>query len=173
MDKKRLVLTWIASLGVAILVTATVTGFVSRRVQADPREVAVLGVNALAQWPEIFGVYNDDGEREQGFPEGGAAFERFYGMIAFRLPDGMYSYRPDESCLVVVDAEKIYENSNSYDAPVFNGCAAGTFAATAEIVVTSGSPQNLPDELLDAFPEGTALQFVLDGDEVVVLSDQP
>lgn len=39
--------------------------------------------------------------------------------------------------------------------------------------MTSGSPQNLPDELLDAFPEGTALQFVLDGDEVVVLSDQP
>ena len=73
----------------AILVTATVTGFVSRRVQADPREVAVLGIDAFAEWPGIFANYTEAGElesglpsrrldargrQERGFPEGGSAW---------------------------------------------------------------------------------------------------
>lgn len=170
--KKRLALTWLASLGVGILVTATVTGFVSRRIQADPREIAVLGADAFGEWPGIFSSYTDNGEREEGVPDGGMAFASFHGLSAFRMPDGIYSYGSDQTCLMVLPTEKIDQESNSFDGPIFNGCSAGIFPATVEIVVAPDSSGQLPDELVDAFPEGTALQFVLDGDEVVVLSDQ-
>ncbi len=170
--KKHVVIAWGASLAVAILVTATVTGFVSRRIQADPREIAVLGVDPFAEWPGIFANYTENGAREPtDVPEGGAAFQAFHGLSFFKMRNGMFAYAPDQACLMVVDASKIDSESNSFEGAIFSGCAAGTFPATVEIIVTSG-PQQLPDELLDAFPEGTALQFVLDGDEVVVLSDQ-
>lgn len=171
-SRKRVALTWLASLGVAVLITATVTGFVSRRIQADPREIAVLGVDSFAEWPELFGAYSEDGERQQGIPEGALIFEGFHGMTAYRMPNGMYSYSADQSCLVLVEASQIDEDSNGYSGTYFNGCSAGIFPATVEIVVTSEPSDYLPEEMLDAFPEGTALQFVLDGDEVVVLSDQ-
>ena len=171
-SKRRVALTWLASLGVAILVTATVTGFVSRRIQADPLEIAVLGVDGFAEWPDLFGTYSEDGERQPGAPEGAMVFEAFHGMTAYRMPDGMYSYSTDQRCLVIVESGKVDEDSNGYSGTFFNGCSAGIFPATVEIVVIPDPSGQLPDELVDAFPEGTALQFVLDGDEVVVLSDQ-
>lgn len=170
-SKKRIAITWLASLAVAILVTATVTGFVSRRIQADPREVAVLGVDAFAEWPGIFANYTDDGEMEAGVPEGGVAFQAFHGLSFFRMANGMFAYGFDQSCLLVVESAKIDTDSDGFNGSIFNGCAAGEFPATVEIVVGT-SNQELPEELLEAFPEGTALQFVLEGDEVVVLSDQ-
>lgn len=171
--RKRLALIWLASLGVAILVTATVTGFVSRRIQADPLEIAVLRADSFAKWPGIFANYTEDGEQTTGTPEGGMAFESFHGMAAFRMPEGIYGYGGSQTCLVVLESAKIDEDSNGFDGPIFNGCSAGIFPATVELVVTPDSSGALPDELVDAFPDGTALQFVLDGDEVVVLSDQP
>jgi len=169
--KKRVVIAWGASLAIAVLVTATVTGLVSRRIQADPREIAVLGVDTFAEWPGIFANYTENGTREPAdVPEGGAAFQTFHGLSFFKMRNGMFAYAPDQACLMVVDSSKIDSESNSFEGAIFSGCAAGTFPATVEIIVTSG-PQQLPDELLGAFPEGTALQFVLGGDEVVVLSD--
>jgi hypothetical protein len=170
--KKRLAIAWLASLGVAILVTATVTGFVSRRIQADPREVAVLGVDAFAEWPGIFGSYTEEGEREPGVPEGGMAFQAFHGLSPFRMQNGMFAYGVGQTCLMIVETSMITDESNSFGGAIYNGCAAGEFPATVEILIDDENLQNLPDELLDAFPEGTALQFVLDGDEVIVLSDQ-
>ena len=169
--KKRIAVTWLASLGVAVLVTATVTGFVSRRIQADPREIAVLGVDPYAVWPSFFGNYTDDGEREPGLPEGGMAFQSFHGLAAFRMSQRMYVSGDDQTCLTIVDSAKIDNDSSSYSGAYFGGCAAGAFPATAEVLITKDLP-DIPEELLEAFPEGTALQFVLDGDEVVVLSDQ-
>ncbi len=170
--KRRVLIAWGASLALAILVTATVTGFVSRRVQADPREIAVLGVDPFAEWPGIFANYTESGVREStDDPEGGAAFHAFHGLSFFKMRNGMFAYTPDQACLMVVDSSKIDSESNSFEGTMFSGCGAGVFPATVEIIVTAG-PQQLPDELLEAFPEGTALQFVLDGDEVVVLSDQ-
>ena len=169
--KKRIAITWLASLGVAVLVTATVTGFVSRRIQADPREIAVLGVDPYSEWPSFFGNYTDDGEREPGLPDGGMAFQAFHGLAAFRMSQRMYGSGGDQTCLTIVDSAKIDNDSSSYSGAYFGGCAAGAFPATAEVLVTKDLP-DIPEELLEAFPEGTALQFVLDGDEVVVLSDQ-
>lgn len=169
-SKKRIAITWLASLAAAILVTATVTGFVSRRIQADPREIAVLGVDAFAEWPEFFGNFTEDGEREPGLPEGAMAFQSFHGLAPFRMPNGGFADGRDQTCLAVVDLAAVDNDSSSFSGAYFGGCAAGAFAATAEIVIASG--QSLPDELLEAFPEGTALQFVLEGDEVVVLSDE-
>ncbi|WP_396643319.1 hypothetical protein [Microbacterium sp.] len=170
-SKKRIAITWLASLAVAILVTATVTGFVSRRVQADPREVAVLGIDAFAEWPGIFANYTEAGELESGLPDGGVAFQAFHGLSFFRMENGMFAYGFDQSCLLVVESAKIDSDSDGFNGAIFNGCAAGGFPATVELVVGT-SNQELPEELLEAFPEGTGLQFVLEGDEVVVLSDQ-
>jgi len=170
--KKRIAVTWLASLAVAVLVTATVTGFVSRRIQADPREIAVLGVDPYAVWPGIFAAYAEDGEQQPGVPEGGVAYQAFHGLSFFRMSNGMYAFGTDETCLLVVESAKINDdNNNSFEGFILNGCEAGAFPATVEIVVTPG-PQRLPEELVEAFPEGTALQFVLEGDEVVVLSDR-
>jgi hypothetical protein len=73
---------------------------------------------------------------------------------------------------MIVETSMITDEPNSFGGAIYNGCAAGKFPATVEILIDDENLQNLPDELLDAFPEGTALQFVLDGDEVIVLSDQ-
>lgn len=173
-SKKRIAIAWLASLAVAILVTATVTGFVSRRIQADPREVAVLGVDAFAEWPGAFSNYyvaQDGSEERSDVPEGGKAFQTFHGLALFSMPSGPFSYGIGQTCLMVVASTNIDSESSSLEGPFFNGCTAGNFAATIEIVVTEDY-QGLPDELLQVFPEGTGLQFVLEGDEVVVLSDQ-
>lgn len=171
-SKKRIVITWLASLAIAVLVTATVTGFVSRRIQADPREIAVLGVDAFAEWPGLFASFSEDGEREPGVaPEGALAFDTFYGLSAYSLQEGVFAYGFDQACLAIMSTTLIDPQATSSGGPIFSSCAAGDFPATVEIVVRENT-QEMPRELLEAFPEGTALQFVLDGDEVVVLSDQ-
>lgn len=169
--KKRIALAWIASVAVAVLMTATVTGFVSRRIQADPREVAVLGIDPFAEWPGLFLDFTNDGVRESmSAPAGGTAFQAFHGLSVFSMQNAMFGYGAGQTCLMVLESTNIDSESTSFEGALFNGCAAGRFPATVEIVVSEDF-QRLPEELLDEFPEGTGLQFILEGDEVVVLSD--
>ncbi|WP_409047499.1 hypothetical protein AB2L57_15370 [Microbacterium sp. HA-8] len=165
--RSRLVIAWVASLVIAVLITAIVTGVVSRRVQADPREVGVLGIDTFAELPEIFAGWQCGGPDCDPEDVAGEAFAGFFGLAIYRMPGGWTGGRVGDECLLIMDAASIEPESNSFSGPIYSGCAAGGFAATVQLSVTS----ELPDELRDEFAEGTGLRFIEDGDEVVVLSD--
>jgi hypothetical protein len=148
---------WVASLLVAILVAASVSWAVTREVQADPQQVAVLGTNPDQRLPTVFGV-DPDGQR----------FADFYGLTVVALKGrGWMGGSADDFCLLLMESEKIERDSNSYSGEVYGGCGAGTFPASVQVSVTD----DLPAELRDRFPEGSALRFVLGDGEVAVLSD--
>ncbi len=155
--RRRLVLWWIASLLVAVVATAVVTGIVSKRVQADPRQVATLGVDLGIGFPRFLGLQNQDGR----------VFTPFHGLLPVASTGGWMGSN-DDQCLAVMESTKVVADADSYGGPIFFGCAAGSFPATVQIKVGADSPQ----ELQDAFPRGTALQFVLGPTEVTVLIDE-
>ena len=155
--RRRLVLWWIASLLVAVVATAVVTGVVSKRAQADPREVATLSVDLGTGFPRFLGLQNQDGR----------VFTPFRGLLPVASTGGWMGSN-DDQCLAVMESTKVIVDADSYDGPIFFGCAAGSFPATVQIKVGAESPQ----ELQDAFPRGTALQFVLGPSEVTVLIDE-
>ena len=164
--RKRITLTWIASVVVAVVASTAITSVVARRVQADPREVAVLGVDSFATWPGIFAGSQELASGPNG-PVQRDAFAAFHGMAAYSVGGGWLAGVPGEVCLLVLDSALILPDSNSISGPTYVGCSAGGFAASVQFTVSS----ELPDGLREAFPDGTGLQFVLDGDEVVVLMD--
>jgi hypothetical protein len=165
--RSRVVFAWVASVVVAVLITAIVTGVVSRRVQADPREVGVLGIDPFAELPEIFAGWQCGGPECDPEDVAGEAFAGFFGLGIYRMPGGWTGGQVDDECLLIMDAASIEPESNSFSGPIYSGCAAGGFAATVQLTVTS----ELPAELREEFAEGTGLRFIDEGDEVVVLSD--
>ena len=163
---RRIAFAWIASLVVATVAAAAITGAVTRRVQADPREVAVLRVDDFATWPGIF-AGSQSLASGPGGPVQRDAFTDFYGMVAYSVGGGWLAGAVGETCILVLDSALIRPDSNSISGPTYVGCTAGEFPASVQLVV---SP-DLPDALRRAFPDGAGLQFVLGNDEVVVLSD--
>ncbi|GGM34364.1 hypothetical protein [Microbacterium saperdae] len=106
-----------------------------------------------------------------GAVEDAVAFE-FHGLTLF--VGGGFSGMGDEegACLLAIDSgsvptEDLETSGWSADGPIYNGCSVGAFPATVEIPLTVDAPK----ELRAAFPDGTALQFVLDGDRVGVFLD--
>lgn len=136
----------IGSIVATVLVTVPTTLWIS---QVQAGVVAVLGVAPDDAWPEeIFGPKNDDS----------LVFDEFSGLTVAMLPqDG------DQRCLYVLDTAQ--------NGPIVStaGCAGGSFPPSASLAVAGFAPQ----ELRDRFPEGTALQFVLDGSQVFVYADIP
>ena len=95
-------------------------------------------------------------------------FQEFYGLTVVATPGSwMGGYDPDGRCLLLLRTADIDDDQQVVNGPIFNDCSAGTFPATVEIVVN----RDVPQELRDRFSDGTALQFVLDGDRVGVFSD--
>jgi hypothetical protein len=100
------------------------------------------------------------------------AFE-FYGMTLFETADGFTSSGGSE-CFVIVPTEQLpaadADTGNwSLSGAVHSGCAVGDFPATVQFPVDS----NTPEELRSNFPDGSALQFVRDGDRIGVFLDTP
>ena len=69
-----------------------------------------------------------------------------------------------DACMVLIPAAQILPDSSSFQGRMFTGCAAGPFPATIQIIVRG----ELPPQLLERFPDETALQFVLDGSRIHV-----
>ncbi|MBF9336286.1 hypothetical protein G3N30_08635 [Microbacterium lacticum] len=84
-----------------------------------------------------------------------------------RTPWSMFG-QGDDDCLFVVADQRIGDDG-SIRGPIYTGCRAGSFPATAEFLVGIDSPQ----QLRDRFGDGTALQFVLDGGIVGVFVGAP
>ena len=149
---RRIAVLWAASVVAAVLVGAGLTVLAQ---SMDAGRVGVLGVDPDADWPEeVWG----------GPTEDSLAFESFYGLSVLSQPqvtgDGTQGEVP---CLIVF--------SGVGDNPSYLGgsCGAGSFPAQAALVVG----RQAPSELRERFAEGTALQFVLDGEQVLVYAREP
>lgn len=147
--RRRMPLLWAGSLVVAALLGAA-AALSMQAIWAG--QVAVLSEDADRTWPE--GFFNPP-------PEGGAMFEDFLGLTPVRVPQQMGPGTTLSTCLYV-----LLPPSNGM---MGAGCSAGTFPATAAILVTEQSPA----EVLERFEPGTALQFVLDGSQVRVYAAAP
>jgi len=99
-----------------------------------------------------------------GPPEGQTGFTEFYGMTLVATDSGWFGGGPDEACLIVGRTSDVNSGTENISGPLFSGCSAGPFHATVQFVVTP----EFPAEFLERFPEGEALQFVLNGDRVAV-----
>jgi hypothetical protein len=157
-SRRRIAVLWVASLAVTVLVASTISAAFTYRLQADPREVAVLQVDAAAEWPKYMG------------DQTGQIFAEFYGLRVFSQRDPISQPGP-VACLQVADKSILDADlQQGYGGPYYPGnCGAGAFEPTAALVVGAREP----DELRERFIDGTSLQFVLRGSEVVVLSAPP
>lgn len=157
--RRRIAILWLASLVAVALVATTVSAAFTYRLQADTREVAVLRVDAGAQWPEIFGE------------EVGHIFADFYGIRAFSQVQGSMAGPGRSECLQVAESSILDADlRQGFPGRYYAGsCGAGAFPPTAAILVGEGAPEPLRER----FPDGTSLQFILRGSEVVVLAVPP
>lgn len=143
--KRRMPLLWACSvLAAAVLGAVSATGVQS----LVTGQVAVLDLDATTPWPESF-----FGSR----PDGGRMFDEFEGLTVLAVPQE-FGDRSATACLYVLSG------TDPQPAVATAGCAAGSFDPTAALLVSAQSP----DALLARFPEGTALQFRLDGSRVAV-----
>ncbi|WP_029145946.1 hypothetical protein [Microbacterium luticocti] len=75
----------------------------------------------------------------------------------------------DAECLIAVPTSNLTGGSGMGAGPIYYGCGAGPFGPTVQFTVTA----LLPAPLRQVVPRGHAVQFALDGDELVVLTDAP
>ena len=112
---------------------------------------------------------DDDVEIPEGFfgtaSEQAIAYE-YYGLLIVHS-SASSAFLGDGECLLAVDAENVTADGQGVNGPLYYGCRTGAFPATFEIVLDN----SVPDELREQFPEGGALQFVLQDDRVGVFWD--
>lgn len=139
---------WIASVVLAAVVASAVTLAAST---LSAGRVAVLAIDPDAEPPD--GFFDQAGE--------GVVFEEFFGLTAV-LAQQVWTRGEVLDCVFV--------RSAAGDAQMATGgCAGGGFPPTAAMVVTPSFPR----ELRERFPDGTALQFVVEGSEVHVYAKEP
>jgi hypothetical protein len=144
--KRRTILLATGALVLAALVGAGVT---YSALSSHPGSVAVLAPTPDAVWPENFG------DRRPG----GEVFEEYLGLEVYLVPQP-WSDTGTVPCLFVL-------SDASPSSIVTAGCGAGAFAPTAAVQVSN----DMSLELLERYPAGSALQFVLDDGRVVVYAD--
>ncbi len=155
--RRRIAAVGALGLVAVIVAVAAISAAFTYRLQADPREIAVLQIDPSAEWPEMMG----------NRPDGSEIFEEFYGLRAF-VQDNAPRLSAVDVCLSVIEASAVTGRS-SYSNFYIGACGAGEFPATVSMLVNSTAP----DELQERFPAGTSLQFILRGDELAVLSSPP
>lgn len=137
---------------IALVLALIVGAFAAYAVmQLRPGSVATLAAAPDAEWPEFLGQRQD----------GSQVYEEFLGLTVAIVPQP-WGRENDVPCLFVLQAVGISSITTV-------GCGAGGFPPTAALEVTEA----FPDELVAEYPEGTALQFVLADDRVVVYADEP
>lgn len=163
-SRRRTRVLWIASLvGVAVVtaiatlsITLPLTPIASVASGGDVREVATLRVDPGFVWPAALG-------EAAGETHG---FQDFYGLTAIHA-DGLWREANFDRCILILETASIVAESDFFPGVYLPGCGAGPFPATIEVLV---GPE-MPDELRERFPDGTALQFVHDGSRIAVFSD--
>jgi hypothetical protein len=138
--RPRTAILWAASVLVAVGATVAVSSAVATM---TGREVGTVALDPDRPVPERWDDWYQDVATGVG---------EFHGLTVIGLenPDG------GAACVTVV-APRSSRGGN----PI-GGCAAGAFPARGVLTVTD----DMPAELRDEFPEGTALEFVLEGASV-------
>lgn len=144
--RRRLLLQLVALAATAALAVGA-TLLVTRASEPPGREAAVLPLTSGTDIP---------GWEDLGF-EGALTTEDFDGLTVVKQHSG----RDGGSCLYIV------RTVDPREGPFHSGCTANSFPAIAQFTVSDASPEALREH----FPVGTALQFVLRGEEVHVVSD--
>ncbi|WP_109208612.1 MULTISPECIES: hypothetical protein [Microbacterium] len=146
--RRRIPMLWAAvavvgALFVGVGLTLAVQGLQAGR-------VAVLHQDPDGAWPDDF-----FGPR----PAEGRVFEEFHGLSVLVFPQVM-GPAGSQTCVYVVTDTNGFGTGN---------CGAGSFPPVANMVVAADAPE----ALLERFPEGTALQFVVDGEQVLIYAREP
>ena len=148
----RLPVLWVASILIAVLATAFITATVAQRAGVGPLRVDAAQITSLGPDPavDVPASYGSDVQ----------AFADFHGLrVLVARSEVIDGSVPDDECVVVTTSAAFGRaTASSAGGPTFSSCAADTFPATVSLRVTS----DLPEELLSAYPEGSALQFVFD-----------
>jgi hypothetical protein len=140
--RRRTAILWAASVLVAVGATvALTTGLASM----TGRDVGTVALDPDRPVPDRWDDWYQDVATGVG---------EFHGLTVI----GLENPEDDAACVTVV-APRFARGTN----PV-GGCAAGSFPARGVLTVTG----DMPAELRDEFPEGTALEFVLEGGSVRV-----
>lgn len=158
---------WIAAAALAgVAVVASVATAVGTSFTAVDRTAGIAQVDALTPAPDLqidfAGYLGFDPEQTRGYAD-------YYGLTAFAGPTQIDSEGNRAECLLLSDTDDMNgSDSGARSSGVRSGgCGAGPFPATVEFIVTP----SFPAEFRARFPVGSAVQFVLDGDDVGVFSD--
>ncbi|RUQ96897.1 hypothetical protein [Labedella endophytica] len=158
---------WASSLVLAVLITiAATSALLPERLSLDAfaegaSTIAVLEVDPDFEVPGLFSDGPGNGEA--------AGFEEFSGVRAI-VATGGYGFSTgteDQVCLtIVVSADLGTATEYSFDGTLYVGCSANAFPASVQFMVT----EEMPAEIRDVFPAGTALRFDYDerNDDIVV-----
>lgn len=167
LDRKHAVL-WVASVvasaAVAALVTFAVTSLQTVSTSSGAPQVDTLRLTPEgAIPPSWFGAGSD------------VASAEFAGLTIFETP-GWTSESgdrvSDNRCLSVARTSDLPEEGedegDSYvGGPIYGTCGVASFPTALAMPFSD----ELPDELMERYPSGVAIQFVLDGDRVGVFVD--
>lgn len=152
---------WPLSIVAAALVAWGVTLAVassSPAAEGPGHEVAVLEATGVRNLPaEWFGTSSSS-----------LVFE-FHGLTLLTTDSGASA---GANCFMAVATSAVPDagagaQAWSEVAILLSGCQAGAFPAEAQTIVG----ERMPEELRSVFPKGSALKFVLEGDRIVVFSD--
>lgn len=168
-DRRHWRALWFSSIVIAAVaaaaITYTVVSFAPVTVSAGAPQIATLTPSPVSEFPTgFFGTTEDTPVWE------------FHGLTLFLGMGGINSGAGDR-CLNAFDtaqlptADDVASGSYGYGGASYTACEAGVFPATI-VVPLDGPPGDVtPEALRTHFPEGKALQFVLDGDRIGVFLD--
>jgi hypothetical protein len=164
----RPLLIWAGSLVAVAVVSVGITAFATARsastATALPPDAGVSHVTTLLptgeEIPDFMRPYGDELEAE--------SYESFLGLSVFRAVDTWQE--GGNVCLSVARLDDPTSGDTSRSGSYYQGCSAGAFPAAVSFIVWDDQPE----ELLERYPVGTALQFVLtDAGVDVFVSEAP
>lgn len=162
---RRVTVTWITAwaaslLLVAVAVGAIVFGLASiRPVSTATGATQIETLDDPVERPEWLDAWM--GDRTEY-----TAVYSFAGMLVAKVPAGIFTTGTD--CIMALRADAYNETDQSFRGEIHSACRAGVFPASVQFVVDDTFPQ----EMRDRFGDGTALQFVADGDLIGVFVDE-
>jgi len=161
---------WIAALATAaaVAVTSAVTAAAVGSTTVDGTS-GVAQTDALTPDPGAelgaSGYLGFDPEQTRGFAD-------YYGLTVFSGVTQIDSDGNRSDCLIVLNTEEVRAEGSSRSSPRgvrFGSCGAGPFPAAVKFIVSA----SFPEPFRTRYPVGTAIQFVLDEDEVGVFAATP
>lgn len=153
---------WLVAWGASILVVAVVVGATVFGLAALPPVSTMNGAPQVATLDEPIEV--PEWLTEGYFGTQNPIVYSYENLLVVLTTGGSFGYGSE--CILVV-GESAYSSNGAMNGPIYSACGAGVFPAAASLVIDDF----WTEDVREAIPEGTALQFVRDGDVVGVFRD--